>query len=110
MNLNVAVLPMSKLLLSTWHGHRMLLFVITVYIMIKCDWFITCLLFCTNALYNKHGKNIELTQNNTVATRVRGYDYCIVCTSEPVSIGQMFKVTVLERDTSWGDGGLVSLQ
>ena len=60
-------------------------------------------------LHNNRGKNIELSQtrHNTVATRVRRYDYGIVCTSEPVAIGLMFKVTVLEKD-SQGDGGLVS--
>ena len=59
--------------------------------------------------HNKHGGYIELSQNNTVATRVRSYYYGIVCTSEPVSIGQMFNVTVLEEVTQWR-GGLVSLQ
>ena len=59
--------------------------------------------------HNNHGKNIELSQNNTVATRVRDYNHGIVCTSEPVSIGQMFKVTVLEKECQWA-GGFVSVQ
>ena len=60
--------------------------------------------------HNKYGENIELSQNNTVATRVWSvaYNISVVCTSEPVSIGQMFKVTVLKEVTHWG--GLVSLQ
>ena len=59
--------------------------------------------------HNNHGKNVVLSQNNTVATRERSLDYYgIVCTSEPVTIGQMFKVTMLEEVTHWG--GLVSLQ
>ena len=59
--------------------------------------------------HKKHGENIELSQNNTVATRVRDWNYGAVCSSELVSIGQMFNVTVLEKDTQWS-GGLVSLQ
>ena len=59
--------------------------------------------------HNNHGKHIELSQNNTVATRVRDHDSSIVCTSEPVSIGQMFKVTVLEKRSGYSYG-LVSLR
>ena len=59
--------------------------------------------------HNNHGKHIELSQNNTVATRVWRFSYGIVCTSEPVSIGQMFKVTVLEN-IQWSGSGLVSVQ
>ena len=59
--------------------------------------------------HNKRGKHIELSQNNTVATRVRSIDYGIVFTSEPVSIGQMFKVTLLEKDSQYV-AGLVSVQ
>ena len=53
------------------------------------------------------GKNVRLSENNTVATRVRGtgavftIGYGIVFTSEPVSIGQMLRVTLKERDTDW---------
>ena len=66
------------------------------------SWTIQPVVFHTN-----HGKNIELSQNNTVATRVSGFDYGIVCTSEPVPVGQMFKVTVLEKDERFV-GGFVS--
>ena len=59
--------------------------------------------------HNKHGKSIELSQNNTVATRVRDHDHGVVCSSELLSIGQMFKVTVLKEDSEY-DFGLVRLQ
>ena len=52
------------------------------------------------------GKRIKLSENNTVATRVTFWDNGIVFTSEPVSTGQMLKVTVMERE-SWA-GDLVS--
>ena len=44
------------------------------------------------------GENVGLSENNTVATRARSADYGVVFTSEPVSTGQMLKVTVMERD------------
>ena len=61
------------------------------------------------SFHNKHGMNIELSKNNTVATRVRDYNYGIVCVSNPVSIGQMFKVNILVQDQHNWSGGLVSL-
>ena len=60
------------------------------------------------AFHHKHGKNIQLSQNNTVALRMRSWYYGIVCTNEPVSIGNMFKVTLMERNEKWSFGGLVS--
>ena len=54
------------------------------------------------------GKNVALSENSTVATRVKEYDFSIVCTSEPVCIGQMFKVTVKRITERW-EGGLVSV-
>lgn len=59
-------------------------------------------------LHSNHGKNIELLQNNTVALRTKSWYYGIVCTSEPVSVGKMFKVTLMERNERWSFGGLVS--
>ena len=55
------------------------------------------------------GRHVRLSENNTVATRVRegARGNGIVFTSEPVSTGQMLKVTVMERETGWS-GGLVS--
>ena len=58
--------------------------------------------------HNTHGRNIELSQNNTVATRVNTWDYGVVFTSESVSVGQMLKV-VISRKVKWTFGGLVSV-
>ena len=57
--------------------------------------------------HNKHGSNIELSQNNTVATRVNSWDCGVVCTSAPVSTGQMLKV-VISTSGPLSFGGLVS--
>ena len=43
------------------------------------------------------GKNVELTENNRVATRVRNRDYALVFTNEPMVVGQMLKVTMTQR-------------
>ena len=45
------------------------------------------------------GESVELTESNTVATRIKDKDYGIVFTSEPMSVGQMLKVTVTQRAT-----------
>ncbi len=50
------------------------------------------------------GKNVELTESSTVATRVRDHDYGVVFTSEPMVVGQMFKVTVTEKKEGWYAG------
>ncbi len=47
-------------------------------------------------------ENVELTKSNTVATRIKIYDYGIVFTSEPMVVGQMLKVTVTERVDQYG--------
>ena len=63
--------------------------------------------------HGKFGKNIELSQNNSVVTsRVRAdklthYSCGIAVTREPVSIGVMLKVTVMKTNEVW-HGGLVS--
>ena len=60
------------------------------------------------------GENIRLSENNTVATRVRESGHGVsVFTAEPVSTGQMLKVTVMERaseleSTDRHESGLVS--
>lgn len=53
-----------------------------------------------------HGKNIQLSENNTVVTRITGKSYGIVYTNKPVSIGQMFKVTVMETEMEGGSSAL----
>ena len=58
--------------------------------------------------HNKPGPNVELSQNCSVATTVKGaYNRGIVVTREPVSVGQMLKVIVSKTNKEWS-GGLVS--
>ena len=59
-------------------------------------------------LHRRHGKNIRLSENDTVAERVRSYRYAVVMTAEPVPVGGVFQVTVLEEVDEWA-GGLVSV-
>ena len=52
------------------------------------------------ALHHRHGSNIRLSENNTVAERVnplRTFNNGVVMTAEPVSVGTVFQVTVLEK-------------
>ena len=57
--------------------------------------------------HHNHGNNIRLSENNTVAERAASY--CgVVMTAEPVPIGRMFQVAVLEKEKNWL-GGLVSV-
>ena len=67
------------------------------------EWMISPVTFHRNT-----GKNIELTESNTVANRVSQMDLgkSLVFTSEPLAVGQMLKVTITKR-RSWY-GGMVS--
>ncbi len=62
--------------------------------------------------HENKGKNVRLTEGNKVATRVNASNTCgfgIVFTGEPLSVGQLLKVTVTKRvNTKWM-GGLVSV-
>ena len=58
------------------------------------------------ALHHNHGSNIKLSDNDSVAERVRSYDYGIVFTAEPVPLNCAFQVTVL-REEDW-TGSFVS--
>ena len=63
------------------------------------------------ALHHRHGSNIRLSDNNTVAQRVNPYENYwngVVMTAEPVSVGTVFQVTVLEKVETWR-GSLVSV-
>ena len=59
-------------------------------------------------LHRRHGKNIRLSENNTVAERERSFRDGVVMTAEPVPVGGMFQVTVLEEGEG-PHGGLVSV-
>ena len=66
------------------------------------------------ALHRKHGDNIRLSENITVAERINphqgdgNWDSAVVMTAEPVTVGEMFQVTVLEKAEGWA-GSLVSV-
>ena len=63
------------------------------------------------ALHHRRGSSIRLSENNTVAERVESWGYPsngVVMTAEPVSVGTMFQVTVLETVKTWS-GSLVSV-
>ena len=66
------------------------------------------------ALHHRHGSNIRLSENNTVARRVNPHypmgkhSNGVVMTAEPVPIGKLFQVTVLEKVKVWA-GSLVSV-
>ena len=57
--------------------------------------------------HRNKGRNVELTESNTVATRSKGLAFAIVFTSEPLVAGQMLKVTVTETGQLRGIGGMV---
>ena len=62
-------------------------------------------------LRHRHGGNIRLSDNNSVAERVnpsRDFRKGVVMTAEPVPVGGVFQVTVLEEVNKWS-GGLVSV-
>ena len=59
-------------------------------------------------LHHRHGSNIRLSENNTLAQRVKSWDNGVVMTAEPVSVGTVFQVTVLEKMEAWS-GSLVSV-
>ncbi len=57
----------------------------------------------------KTGRNIRLREDNSVATRVSDVGDTVVFTAEPLSVGQLFKVTITKcGDEDWM-GGLVSV-
>ena len=63
------------------------------------------------ALHRRHGSKIRLSENNVVAERVnplRNWCNGVVMTAEPVTVGTVFQVTVLERVEKWS-GSFVSV-
>ena len=65
------------------------------------------------AFHNNKGKNVELSEKDTIVSRVKGATAVrgIVFTREPLSIGQIFQVDILQQDF-WGteSANLVSQQ
>ena len=64
----------------------------------------------TQRLHYRCGKNIRLSNNKTVAERVKSYNDGIVFTKQPVALGTVFQVKILEYDgDSWYGGSIVSV-
>ena len=57
--------------------------------------------------HSKHGDNIRLLDNGTVACRVESYNNGIVFTECPVDIGTVFQVKIIDSGGMWS-GKLVS--
>ena len=55
---------------------------------------------CTRRFHPSCGKNIKLSDNNTVARRVRYNWDGIVFTDQQVALGTVFQVKILEYDDS----------
>ncbi len=62
---------------------------------------------CPSAFHRKHGQNIRLLEDATVAHRVDGYNEAMVFTERPVPIGGMFQVKLLDTGGDW-TGSIVS--
>jgi hypothetical protein len=53
------------------------------------------------AFHNKHGSNIRLLENGTVAHRVDSYNKAVVFTERPINIGSTYKVKLLDKGGGW---------
>ena len=60
----------------------------------------------TRRFNSRCGENIRLSDNNTVAERVRGATNVTVFTEQPVALGTIFQVKILEHGGPIG--GIVS--
>ena len=56
----------------------------------------------------KHGANIRLSEENTVAHRADSYNKAVVFTEQPIAIGNNFQVQLLDKGGGWA-GSIVSL-
>ena len=62
----------------------------------------------TQRFHSRCGKNISLSDDNTVAERVKTIDDGIVFTDQPVALGTVFQVKIVEYDFHTA-GSLVSV-
>ena len=62
----------------------------------------------TQRFHSRCGKDIRLSNNNTVAERSRSINDGIVFTDQPVALGTVFQVKILEYDSKWS-GSIVSV-
>ena len=59
------------------------------------------------AFHPKHGRNIRLYEEDTVAHRVDSYNKAVVFTEQPIPLGAMFQVKLLDKGGGWA-GSIVS--
>jgi len=59
------------------------------------------------AFHRKHGAHIRLSEDDTVAHRVDSYNKAAVFTEQPIPIGAMFQVKLLDKGGGWA-GSIVS--
>lgn len=60
------------------------------------------------AFHRKHGSNIRLLEEDTVAHRVDSYNKAVVFTAQAIPPGAMFQVKLLDKGGGWA-GSIVSL-
>ena len=56
----------------------------------------------TRRFHSRRGGNIDLLDNNTLASRVRSYNYGIAFTEQPVALGTVFQVKIIEYRNFYG--------
>ena len=61
------------------------------------------------SFHQNHGSNICLLEKGTVANRVRDYNYGIVFTEQPILVGDLFQVKLIEKERYCWAGSLVSM-
>lgn len=59
------------------------------------------------AFHHKHGGNIRLSEDATVAHRIDSYNKAVVFTEQPIPLGAMFQVRILDKGGGWA-GSIVS--
>lgn len=59
------------------------------------------------AFHKKHGTNIRLYEDGTVAHRVDSYNKAVVFTEQPIPVGASFQVKMLDKGGGWA-GSIVS--
>ena len=50
--------------------------------------------------HSNHGTNIRLLENGTIAHRIEGNDNGMVFTKQPIPVGTMFELTILDVNKS----------
>ena len=61
------------------------------------------------AFHQKHGANIRLSEDDTVAHRVDSYNKAVVFTEQPIPLGAIFQVKILDKGGGWA-GSIVSAE